>query len=215
MSGRVRFVLFVAFGCCSLILSSGCISIHSTPARSAAVEVLDSNNKPLDKWWVVTWREKRHCDFGLIAMLHGLTMSPERKSIDEVRLHRMTPSSNVMTFPGSYEVYLWYLLLILPPGGAWQGDAYFTIVAPGKTGQWMCKGTFGARDELMYKDPGTSQWKVLVINREIRENQDFDYAPLPEDVPEQVLTMLAGSPEVRSDDWKAFYTALKSRPKPK
>jgi hypothetical protein len=214
MSGRFRLVLSLILGCLSLGISSGCISIHSTPGRRATVEVLDSNDKPLDEWWVVTWREKRQCDFGVITTLHGLNMSPQRKSLDAVGLHRMTPGSNVMSFPGSYRVYLCYLLLLFPPAGAWEGNAYFTIVAAGKTDQWMCKGSFGAQDKFIYQDPDTSQWKVQVINRAIRWNQDLDYAPLPENVPEEVLSILAKSPELKSDDLKAFQAILKSRPKP-
>lgn len=206
---RLRGARGLILGCLVLVFAQGCIAIHTDPSRNVSVELLDSQNQPVPEWWVVTWREKRKCDFGVVATLHGLMLIPESSSIDSVRLYHMRPGQNVMKWPGSYQVYLCYFLLLLPPAGGWEGWGHFAVVAPGVKGDWVCQGGLEYPWEIRH-DEQSGTWNVLARCLSDRSSSDSGGRRLPMSVPPSVLTQLANSPDVPDEEWKAFVTAVKN-----
>src|SRR5262245_18346377 len=116
--------------------AAGCVRVSGYAARDLDYEVLDARGKPLEEWWVLSWRKERTCFCGFWMDLHGLSMWPECTRTSHVQLRRMTPADRTIHWPGSYTRYVNWGFLILPPGSACHAFSELRLFARGHPWGW-------------------------------------------------------------------------------
>ncbi len=147
------------------LASTGCISFETHPQREVGFELTGAAGRSPSEWWVLSWQDQSKCDIGLVwGFPHGGPFGwPSTFGRSQVRLFHMTPETPTMTWTGSYDWYLWYLIVLPPLGGAWNGWTHFVLVAPGGTGRWE----FEQGSEYPWEfqqDPADGSWRARARN---------------------------------------------------
>lgn len=139
---------------------------------------------------------------------HGVGGTPNTRSIEHLRLTRMTPASNRMSWTGSYEYYAWYLLLF-PPGGAWTGHTWFVIVAPGQPDSWRFE--HGRQYPwLFFQADGEDTWRLQARNLGLNPEKPDHFYPSGYSASEVagLIDDLRSAPGVDREDLKDFLRAV-------